>query len=125
MLLNLSNHPLASWGAPQLHEAENQYGEVFDIPFPVIPPMADEAEIAVLADEYLDKCKNLLLDKTGPKNAVHLMGEFTFCFALAQKLLSCQIECVASTSERIVEQSDNTKKVTFIFKRFRNYTLCR
>lgn len=56
MLINLSNHPSASWQAEQLVAAQS-FGEVVDLPFPAIPPDRDTAQVENTAHEYLDKCK--------------------------------------------------------------------
>lgn len=118
MLINLSNHPSASW-SPQQLAAAKVYGEIVDLPFPAVDPEADEAEIAALGDEYLFKIKQLA---QGKNVVVHLMGEMTLSFCLVRLLQDVGITCVASTSERMVEEEHNGKKeVYFLFKQFRAY----
>ena len=50
------------------------------------------------------------------------MGELTFCFSVVQQLKEKGVHCVASTTERIVEETADNKKVTqFSFVQFREY----
>lgn len=115
MLLNLSNHPSATWSEAQMQAAIEQYGAVQDLPFPNIPPEATADEVRMLAEQYEVKVR-----RADPA-AVHLMGEMTFTFALVQRLQAIGIPCIASTTERIAEERDGQKIVTFRFVRFRNY----
>ncbi len=120
MLINLSNHPSALWSDLQL-AAAHPWGEVMDLPFPGVDPAADASAIEVLARNYLDKITLMLEEKPGP-HAVHLMGELTFCFALARLLLRSGITCVASTTRRqVVNESSNQKTSLFQFVQFRSY----
>lgn len=118
VLINLSNHPSSAWASSQL-EAAKAYGEVIDLAFPLIDPDVDETEIVSLSYEYFQKIKQLTIGRTP---IVHLMGEMTFSFNLIQLLKDSGITCIASTSERLVEECVNGKKeVDFLFKRFREY----
>jgi CRISPR-associated DxTHG motif protein len=115
-LLNLSNHPSANWSEKQIKTAQHQYGPIEDIPFPAILPEWTEAEIDELSSRYLEQIR--------PRRpaAVHLMGEMTFTYALAQKLKTAGIPCVASTSERqVVDLGEGRKEAQFRFVRFRPY----
>jgi len=50
------------------------------------------------------------------------MGEMTFTCALVSRLMVEGIECIASTSERIViEMGNGQKQAAFLFVRFRTY----
>lgn len=91
------------------------YGEVRDLNFPYIEPSWSLDQVRQLAEEYLAKIKLM------PPATVHLMGELTFCFVLASLLKSIGIPCVASTTQRIVEEVDGKKLSTFIFVQFRPY----
>lgn len=119
MLLNLTNHNSTYWSEKQ-KEAAQSYGEIMDFPFPQIDESADEIYISNLADEYLHR----ILKLTECQNVtVHLMGEQTFVYALLKRLRKNGIECIASTTKRIVN-TDNTgqkKEVIFQFERFRCY----
>lgn len=115
MLLNLSNHPKDSWQPEQLGEARKLFGEVIDMPFPAVPPDADERALQTLVDEYIDKILELA------PAAVHIMGEMTFTCRLVSKLKQVGIKCIASTTERIAEEFQGKKLVQFRFVRFREY----
>ena len=120
MLINLTNHPSSRWSEKQRTEAEAEYGEIVDLPFPVIDEAGDEKYIATLADEYLNKIVNL---SDMQSVVVHLMGEQTFSYALIKRLRERGITCVASTTKRIVKEEVPGKKseVIFQFERFRAY----
>ena len=74
---------------------------------------------------------NPLQTKQGPikqdnnkyENAVHLMGEQTFCFALLNYVGVDKIPFYASTTERnVIELENGSKQSVFKFVRFRRYT---
>lgn len=118
MLLNLSNHPSDKWPENQ-KTAAAQFGKIFDIPFPNIPPDASSEEVNALAKNYLAKIQALASEG---KITIHLMGELTFCFALVKLLKQEGITCIASTTERIsVAAEDGTKTSQFRFVQFRSY----
>lgn len=119
LLLNLTNHPSSLWDETQ-REAALEYGEVVDMPFPAVDEQSDEAYIEALAAEY----ENKVLEYTHEHQVtVHLMGELTFTFALLKRLQNHSINCIASTSKRIVKENihDHKREVTFQFARFRKY----
>jgi hypothetical protein len=120
MLINLSNHPSAKWSNEQLTVAES-YGRIVDLPFPEVNPNGDEKYIDQLANDYSYK----VMSMAGDSNlTVHIMGEMTFTFALVSLLKSNGINCIASTTERIVNEFGNgQKQATFRFVRFRKYIL--
>ena len=118
MFLNLSNHPSAKWSAEQTEAAKQLYGEIVDLPFPVVDSAGDEAYIAALADEYCSKV--IEYAKVQPVT-VHLMGEMTFTFALLQRLQAQEITCVASTTERETMEENGVKTSIFKFVKFRKY----
>jgi hypothetical protein len=124
MLINLSNHPSDKWTYEQRKEALMKFTDITDIPFPLIPPEEDEKYIHESAKSYKEKCNDIFKEYPdgNENNAVHIMGEFTFTFALINLLLSEGIKCVASTTKRIVKELENNKnEVTFEFVRFREY----
>lgn len=119
MLINLSNHPSAKWSAKQRDTAVLLYGEIIDLPFPVVDPARDETYIADLADEY---CRQIVDLSDGMPVTVHLMGEMTLTFALVQRLCADGFPCVASTTERVINETpDGRKESFFSFVRFRRY----
>lgn len=118
LLINLSNHPSADWGARQ-REAAEMYGEIEDMDFPAIPPEAGEREITDLAEEYVSRIE----ERAETRDVtVHIMGEMTFCYAVITRLQPLGIPCIASTTRRqITEAADGVKEVHFDFETFRKY----
>lgn len=115
MLLNLSNHPSSKWTLEQLQTARRQYSDVEDLPFPNIPPSYSEDELDALVEDYCSTVQKLNPD------AVHVMGEMTFTYRLVNRLKEAGIKCLASTTNRIVEEKDGKKIVQFQFVQFREY----
>ena len=118
MLINLSNHPSRYWDDRQI-EAARCYGEMVDIPFPIVASDANSQELQTLAQDCVQKILSL-----GEINSitVHIMGEMTFTFMVVTKLKELGIRCVASTTERkITYNDDGTKLSEFSFVRFREY----
>lgn len=119
MFINLSNHPSANWSAEQKNTAEKLYGEIIDLPFPVVDPAGDEEYIDSLAEDY---CRQVLELSRDRNVTVHLMGEMTLSFALVQRLQTEGITCVASTTERVTNETpDGHKESFFKFIQFRKY----
>lgn len=120
MLLNFTNHPSSIWSDKQKKTATLLFGEIVDMPFPQIDESADESYISKLADLYLQK---ILLIAENKNVTVHLMGEQTFAYSLIKRLKNKGIDCVASTSKRIVntDSSGQKKEIIFQFERFRYY----
>ena len=122
MLLNLSNHPKKIWDKKQTETAEKLYGEIIDVHFPAVYPEADEKEIYILAKEYLEHSKKILSESNDKNDAVHIMGEMTFSFALVKMLQENNIKCIASTTKRIVTENNSLTKISrFDFVQFRRY----
>ena len=118
MFINLSNHPSSKWTESQIKAAE-QYGEIVDMHFPNVDPAGDTTYIDDLANEYAQRVNSIA---NGTHSVVHIMGEMTLTFAIIIKLQKMNINCVCSTTERIVEELDNgEKKVLFNFVKFRDY----
>jgi hypothetical protein len=120
MLINLSNHNSNKWSTAQFEKAE-AYGTIYDMSFPQINPEATESEIENMANEYYDEILHLFKNSKETNNAVHIMGEFTFCFTLITLLKAKDITCLASTTERIVKEVNNQKISVFNFIKFRRY----
>lgn len=122
MLINFSNHPARMWQKKQYEEAISSFGEIVDLPFPVVNPAFDEEYIRTLAGDYLKKIEEIKPD------AVMLSGEYTFTFMMANELLKRGITALAPTAERVAKetkQEDGTirKTIDFDFVRFRKYTM--
>jgi len=121
MFINISNHPSSKWEEKQISIAK-EYGAILDIPFPQIDPAATSEQVKDLAMSYFDEIQNIVKSDSSPI-VVHIMGEMTFVFALVQMLQKQDIECVASTSERLVTEEQNGRKVVqFNFVQFRAYS---
>lgn len=119
IFINLSNHNSANWNVKQTEEAL-KYGNIIDLDFPNVDPLADETEIKNLAQKYYDIILSKEIEPT--KITVHIMGEMTFAFQLIKKLQAAGVSCIASTSVRtVVELENGVKNVIFKFERFRRY----
>ena len=118
MFINLSNHPFATWSPSQL-SAAREYGELQEIAFPNIDPELSKASV----QEEATACVTKILETYPTENlTVHIMGELTFCYYAIRLLKTAGIRCVASTTERIVEKSEDYQKlVRFSFVQFREY----
>jgi hypothetical protein len=121
MLINLSNHPSDQWGVHQKETAINEFGDIVDIDFPVIDPEWDIKQISELAYEFYSKIDKSIINNKKDSTVVHLMGEVTFCFRMANMLRKAGIRCVASTTRRNVQIEDGVKKSIFVFVKFREY----
>jgi hypothetical protein len=139
MLINVSNHASTRWSLAQKTAAERLFGEIRDLPFPAIDPQADLKSIIAIAQEYVQKCQNLIphlrdderhrsvslsLTSSGAEqaSAVHVMGEMTFVYQFVKLATEAGLACVASTTERIATDHPNgTKTSEFRFVRFREY----
>lgn len=118
MFINLSNHPFATWSSSQLSVAR-EYGELVEIAFPNINPESSTTEVQMMAIT----CVTNILEHYPTENlTVHIMGEMTFSYQVIRKLKEAGVRCVASTTERIVEETeDHRKLVQFSFVQFREY----
>lgn len=118
--INLSNHPSSKWGEEQL-SAARKYGDIIDVPFPVVDPHAEPWDIAELAGLTLHNIMGIL---DGEDAVMHVMGEMTFVVSFILQAANFCFTCVASTTERnTVENPDGTKTVAFKFVQFRKYNV--
>ncbi len=119
--INISNHPSSKWSEKQL-SAARKYGEVIDWTFPTIGAEWSETEVNGLADQYVSRVSKEFPD---PKMVtLHVMGELNFTFSLVARLVAKGYTCIASTTQRMVEEKENqVKEVRFDFVRFRKYSL--
>lgn len=115
MLINLSNHPSNKWSTKQLETAITLYKVVTDIPFPHIDPSASLDEVSMLVDDYISKVKAM------PPATIHIMGELTFTHIFVRECERIGIMCIAATTNRMVEEVEGRKVVTFDFVQFRSY----
>ena len=122
MLLNLSNHPSVSWSKEQFDAAVLQYSSIEDLAFPHIAPDATTEEVTQLAQTYFEKIDPKIASCLAMTNAVHLMGEMTFVYALVGILQRAGIQVVCSTTQRtVLEERDGKKTAQFSFVQFRAY----
>ena len=112
MLLNLSNHPSAAWSSEQKAE----YKEILDLPFPVVDPAGDGEYIDSLVEDYLQK-----IEAIENVEAVHVMGEFNFCYKIINELKARGIRCLASCTKRDTVEETGVKISKFKFVQFREY----
>lgn len=117
MFINLTNHPSANWSLEQLKAAQG-YGDVVDMPFPVIEPTFTKEDILRHVKVYTEMVKGVIEGET----VVHVMGEMTFTHNLVNALKDMGIRCIASTTERkVTYTSDGVKQTEFKFVQFREY----
>ncbi len=104
-------------------QASVKYGDILDIPFPIVPPSFDENAVQTLADE----CVNRILSVLTGNDAVLAQGEFTLCYAVVYRLRAENIRVVSACTERVTEESvkpdGEVEKVSrFRFVRYRDYS---
>lgn len=117
MFINLTNHPSENWSEEQL-SAARQYGDIVDLPFPIIEPTFTKADILFLVKESTDA---IMAIKDG-ETVVHVMGEMTFTHNLVNALKDAGITCLASTTERNTIMLPDGRKISdFKFIKFREY----
>lgn len=115
LFVNLSNHPSGKWEPAQREAALAMGSSILDVPFPEVPPEADEAAVARLAEQV---CASVPAEAA----CAMVMGEFTLTVEVVARLRRRGICCVAATSRRHVEElPDGRKVVHFQFVRFRRY----
>lgn len=119
MFINHSNHPSARWSDAQRTAAET-YGTIEDMPFPNIEPMWNEMQVAALAEA------NAAAIIAKQPAAVLCQGEFTYTFALIERLRKAGITVVAACSERVVHETVDDagvshKTAAFSFVQFRKF----
>jgi CRISPR-associated protein Csx16 len=118
VFVNLSNHPVSEWSRGQRAAALRLAPEIRDWGFPPVPPEAEAAEIAALAERIAKKIGTEL------PGATHAMvqGEFTLAHALVRRLQERGVVCLAATTRReVLEDSGTVKTTRFEFVRFREY----
>ncbi len=103
-----------------MRKTAEAYGEIVDIPFPIISSDETEAEISHRAGEMAEKISFMQ-----PK-AVLCQGEYNYTFSLVNRLLEKGIKVYAACSERIVrewidDEGRHHKDTVFQFQKFREY----
>jgi hypothetical protein len=128
VLISVSNHPVSQWPPEQLAAA----GCIpVHIPFPAVPPAADEEEVSEIAGEVMEKIRKELGKIISENSAtswdfpprIMIMGEFTLTYAIVRRLTYEGYTPCAATTERIVDEQNGTKVSSFRFVRFRDYKI--
>lgn len=119
MFVNFSNHPSEFWDDLQ-RQAAMRWGNIVDVPFPIVRPEADESEVWSLAADSVDR----ILEHD--PDAVMCQGEFTLCFAVVKLLKKHGVVTVAACTRRTVKETRDSngvykKESIFQFERFREY----
>lgn len=118
MFINFTNHPSAAWSDAQLCAAQ-AYGEITDIPFPMVDPFADTQAVHELADKFAAQIIELAPD------CVLCQGEFSLAFAVVERLKRQGLKVVVACSNRRVSEElvdgVTRKIVEFVFCGFREY----
>ena len=96
------------------------YGGIIDLPFPMVPPEADERQVEDMAFKLVEK-----IIAENP-SAVCCQGEMTLTYKIVYLLKKCGILALAASSAReVVEEvaADGTTHKTAVFRfcRFREY----
>ena len=126
MLVNFTNHPSDKWTDDQKNSAIELYGDVRDLPFPVVPTNAGAAEVIAMADGIIDKVLELKEENpTSEDFAVMAQGEFTLTYAVVSRLRNLGITVLSAVTERIsteeVVNGEVRKTAIFRFAGFREY----
>jgi len=126
LFLNISNHPVGNWEKEQLQAMarllDTQEWKTMDIPFPVVNPSWDAGKVAEEGNWIVEMIS--FYKKGGYEPVVHIMGEMGLTVYVVSRLLKEGIRCFHSTTERIVEEGPDGKKIsTFRFGRFREYII--
>ena len=117
MFINLTNHPSEKWSEEQLNAA-HRYGEIVDMPFPLIEPTFTKEDVMFL----VKKCVDTIMGIMNGDIVVHVMGEMTFTHNLVNAMKELGITCFASTTERNTIMTADGKKISeFKFVQFREY----
>ena len=118
MFINFTNHPSSAWNEVQIAAARS-YGEITDLPFPSVPPEADEQEASLIAQEHA-----ATIIAMQPK-AVLVQGEMSVCFRVVELLKKAGVNVLCATTERCSVQEEvngeTIKRSVFRFVKFRGY----
>ena len=118
MFINISNHNSTHWGNTQLAAAK-AWGGIVDVDFPSIGTESDASAVSALAEQYSTVIRSRFSPDT---DAVHIMGEMTFTYALVRRLRQVGFTCLASTTQRLKQQLPDGSFISeFQFHSFRHY----
>lgn len=125
MFINFSNHPSSAWLEAQKEAAHTMYGEIRDIPFPIVPVNYQPEEIHALAVSLTAAIQEALENGDHKPNAVMCQGKFTLCYSVISLLQKAGITVVSAVTERHTSEKVEAGKViktsSFDFGGFREY----
>ena len=119
VFINHTNHPSDRWGDEQRAAAE-EYGEIIDLPFPMIPSEEGSIQVKKRALEMAARISEM------EPAAVLCQGEFSYTFVLVDALLKQGIRVLTACSDRVVrewvdEEGQQHRDAVFQFQQFREY----
>lgn len=117
MFVNVSNIPLSDWQDAQLDEAK-LYGRLYEFRMPEVDAEASTSVVTDLARVLADRIAKVVWENDERKNAVMVLGEPSFSFALIRELQIRRLTVVCPTY-RIELYDDEDLIENFV--RFRNY----
>lgn len=117
MFVNVSNIPLSDWQDAQLDEAK-LYGRLYEFRMPEVDAEASTSVVTDLARVLADRIAKVVWENDEKKNAVMVLGEPSFSFALIRELQIRRLTVVCPTY-RIELYDDEDLIENFV--RFRNY----
>lgn len=117
MFVNVSNIPLSDWQGAQLDEAK-LYGRLYEFRMPEVDAEASTTVVTDLARALADRIAKVVWENDEKKNAVMVLGEPSFSFALIRELQIRRLTVVCPTY-RIELYDDEDLIENFV--RFRNY----
>lgn len=120
IFINFSYRPSAGWSPAQISAAE-RYGEIIDLPFPVVPANASKAQIEATAAAVM----NIVLDHAERRNisprdvVIRNQGEASLTEAMNQQILAAGCRGVAACA-RAVSPTEREAGAP-VFAGFREY----
>lgn len=119
--VNFTNHNSSKW-APSQVEAAEKYGDIVDVPFPAVDPLATKEDISALAEKSVEEIL------ANHPDVVMAQGEFTLTFAVVKKLQEKGVKCVVACTRRRTDEEVQqlaaaglTREGMFAFMGFREY----
>ena len=119
--VNFSNHDSSKWAASQI-EAAKEYGDIINIPFPSVNPIATKEDVSELAEKSVEEIL------AASPSIVMVQGESTLVYAVVQRLQAEGIHCCAACTRRRTEEelqqlsaAGLTREGMFAFMGFREY----
>lgn len=127
IFINLSNHPMKTWGKEQLEAARDcsVMQTCMAAKMPILPPEFS-GECVLNEAHFLINELEGEVGMLGKWITAHVMGESVFTHCLVTLLQHAGVTCISSTTERVVEEKispngETVKTSVFKFVRFREY----